>query len=150
MAAVLVVGLSAAIAAAQDRDDGLKPAAAGSGWWTGWFGGKDKPEAKKEAADRPLAEPSLVERAEAVRQRELKNYLRRIDVCDKLAQIAEDNNDQQMLSQVEEMKERVWAVYQQRTAHLTPAASFEAADPAPRREGGARKSATGGSREDKP
>jgi hypothetical protein len=148
MAAVLILGLAVSIAAAQDRDDGPKPAA--SGWWAGWFGSKDKPEAKKEAADRPLPGPSVVERAEVVRQRELKSYLRRIDVCDKLAQIAEDTNDQSLLSQVEEMKERVWAVYQQRTAHLTPSAASETEDAAPRREGASRKPATSRSREDKP
>jgi hypothetical protein len=148
MAAALVLGLAVSVGAAQDRDDGPKPAS--SGKMAGWFGGKDKAEAKKDPADRPLPGPSVVERAEAVRQRELKNYLRRIDVCDKLAQIAEDTNDQQLLSQVEEMKERVWAVYQQRTANLTPGASSESEDASSRREGAPRKPATGRSREDKP
>jgi hypothetical protein len=146
LAAALILGLAVSFAAAQDRDNGTKPAA--SGWWTGWLGGKDKQEAKE--VDRPLSGPLTVERAEVVRQRELKNYLRRIDVCDKLAQIAEDTNDQQLLSQVEEMKERVWAVYQQRTAHLTPATASEAEDAAPRRAGAAHKSASGRAREDKP
>ena len=155
MAAALVLGLAVSVAAAEDRDDWPKPASSGSGLWGGVFGGKDKPEAKKEAADKPAPGPSLVERAEAVRQRELKNYLRRIDVCDKLAQVAEDTNDQQLLSRVEEMKERVWAVYQQRTANLAPSGlPSETDDAAKRREAAARKPASGrrapASQEEKP
>jgi hypothetical protein len=143
MAAALVLGLAVSAAAAEDRDDWPKPASSGSGSWGGWFGSKDKPEAKKQATDRPAPGPSPVERAEAVRQRELKDYLRRIDVCDKLAQVAEDTNDQQLLSRVEEMKERVWAVYQQRTANLAPAGMPSETDGAKRREAAARKPASG-------
>jgi hypothetical protein len=128
MAMALVLGLAVSLAAAQGRDDGPRPMASGSGRWSEWLSGKDKPEAKKEAVEKPSAGPSVLERAEAVRQRELKNYLRRIDVCDKLAQIAEDTNDPQLLNEIEEIKERVWAVYQQRTANLIPGASSELAD----------------------
>jgi hypothetical protein len=148
LAAALVLGLAVSVAVAQDRDNGSKPAAAG--WWSGWFGGQDKPEARKAGADRPSPGPSVVERAEAVRQRELKNYLRRIDVCDRLAQIAEDANDQQMVSQVEELKERVWAVYQQRSGRLAPGATPETEDAPAQREATSRKPAAGRAREDKP
>lgn len=155
MATALVLGLAVSVAAAEERDDGPKPASSGSGGWGGWFGGKDKPEAKKEAVDKPAPGPSAAERAEAVRQLELKNYLRRIDVCDRLAQVAEDTNDQKLLSQVEEMKERVWAVYQQRTANLAPGGlASETGGAARPREAATRKYAPGrrapASQEDKP
>jgi hypothetical protein len=155
MATALVLGLAVSVAAAEEKDDWPKPASSGSGGWGGWFGGKDKPEAKKEAADRPAPGPSPAERAEVVRQLELKNYLRRIDVCDKLAQVAEDTNDQRLLSQVEEMKERVWAVYQQRTANLVSAGlPSETGGPAKPREAAAHKYAPGrrapASQEEKP
>ena len=65
-------------------------------------------------------------------------------VCDKLAQVADNTNDEKLMHEVEELKERVWAIYQQRTANLSNGPATvepdEARGPAGRKSAKARRS----------
>jgi hypothetical protein len=115
LAALLGAGLAVAVRAAE----GDEPAAAPS-LWDGLFGGgKKQPAVKKQEpeAERP-PEPSPAERAEAVRRHEYKEYFRRIQVCDRLMEIATLRNDLEMQRRVEELTEKVGQLYEQRTAGL--------------------------------
>jgi hypothetical protein len=57
---------------------------------------------------------------------ERAKYLRRLKICDKLRTIAQDNNDAELERMANQLDERAYAVFLQRTA-ATPAsgASFE-------------------------
>jgi hypothetical protein len=56
------------------------------------------------------------------REKERNAYLRRLEVCNKLAEIAAQTNDTSLMHQVEQMEGRIFEVYQQRTG-LNPAAA---------------------------
>jgi len=131
-AAVLLAGLAASAALAQDTDGDLHsaptPGSTPKSWWAGWFGPAaktDKPESKKPEAAAPPAPvaPSPVELAAAARQRERAAFNRRMEVCDRLTEIAVQNNDTAMQSQIDQLRDRAWEVYQKRTADLPAAGS---------------------------
>jgi hypothetical protein len=119
----LLICLGAAAAAAADKD-----AAADSSpsWFSRWFGGGAKPAEKKPApppakvtAKATPAKPStVVDAAAAERAREQDTLLRRLDVCDRLMQIAVDMKDEDLQRQVEQLEERARMTYAQRTAYL--------------------------------
>jgi hypothetical protein len=48
----------------------------------------------------------------------LDAYLRRMQVCDRLKEIADETGDAALEQQAELMAQRAWFVYQQRTAQL--------------------------------
>jgi hypothetical protein len=123
------MGLAVSVGAAQEADGDLrslppyKPS-----WWDGLLG-RDKVEEKKPAAPPPRhaappgpseapARPPAIDAAAVARSRELAAYNRRLAVCDRLSQIAEDANDEATQRQVDQLKDRVWEVYKQRTANL--------------------------------
>ena len=139
-AAVLLAALAAS-ALAQDTDGDLHsapPVPAAKAWWTGWFGPAaktDKPESKKpEAAVPPApAGPSPVELAAAARQHERAAFNRRMEVCDRLTEIAVQNNDTAMQSQIDQLRDRAWEAYQKRTADLPSSGSTSQDDTPPDR-----------------
>jgi hypothetical protein len=53
------------------------------------------------------------------RAREEAKYMRRSEVCVKLKAIADENNDSALRQKAEQMDERAWNVYLERTKHLT-------------------------------
>jgi hypothetical protein len=119
--AALVLGLTAGGAAAADKDDqAAKTKAARGNWLSGWFS-KDKPAVKKK--DLPKEDvkesdptvPTAVETAAAARQREMQTLLRRLNVCDRLREIALETNDPELGRRAEELDARAWQVYTQRT-----------------------------------
>lgn len=63
------------------------------------------------------ASTSNKERAAAL-QKELDAYLRRMQVCDRLKEVADETGDTALEQQAELMAQRAWFVYQQRTAQL--------------------------------
>ena len=125
IAAALWLGLAASGVRAEDREAGdlhsLPPVKESSWPWSNWFGQKAaKPEAKPalrptlpDAAARPIANDAL-----SVLEREQKAYQRRLDVCDRLEQFAVDTDNLELQRQVEELKEKAFAVYQQRALRL--------------------------------
>jgi hypothetical protein len=121
--AVLLWGAGAALA---DPGDGASP---GGNWFTRWFrpapkpAPKDKepvPNVKQEDVDKLLASqpPAAVEGAASQRHREEVKYFRRWDVCNKLREIADQNDDADLRRKAEQMEERAWAVYMERTRFL--------------------------------
>jgi hypothetical protein len=119
--AVLLTGLAASSALAQVTDGDLHSAAPKpKAFWDGWFTPAAKPVEKK--ADKlaaPPAGPSAGEVAAATRKRELAAYSRRMEVCDRLMEVAVQNNDDAMQTRIEQLKDRAWELYQQRTGGLS-------------------------------
>ncbi len=140
-AAVLLAGLAASAALAQDTDGDLHSAApTPKAWWTGWFGPADKtdkPEGKKtEAAVPPApAAPSPMDMAAAARRRERAAYNRRMEVCDRLTEIAVRTNNTDMQAQIDQLRDRAWDVYRKRTADLPAAGAPEKPPSAVRADG---------------
>ena len=130
--AVLLAGL-AATAAHGDDGDLHSAAPQPKMWWDGWFTAAapkpDKKDDKKPDTVIPVTTPapSSVERAAASRQRERADMNRRMEVCDRLTEVAVEHNDTAMQTQVDQLRDRVWQLYQQRTAGL-PASGSPAAD----------------------
>jgi hypothetical protein len=121
-AAVLLAGLATSAASAQYGDGDLHSAPpTQKTWWDGWFTAAPKPPAHKPetgAAPAPAA-PAIVETAAAAHKRERAALDRRQEVCDRLMEIAVRNNDEAMQTQIEQLRDRAWEVYQQRTAALS-------------------------------
>ena len=127
-AAVLLAGLAASAAWAQDVDGDLHSASPKpKAWWEGWFSPAAKPPEKKHGdAEPPPTGPSPVELAAAGRQRERADLDRRWEVCDRLMEIAVRTNDEAMQTQIEQLRDRAWDVYQQRIAALSAPAPMAA------------------------
>lgn len=66
----------------------------------------------------PLSPSNTNKERAAALQRELDAYLRRMQVCDRLKEIADETGDSALEQQAELMAQRAWFVYQQRTAQL--------------------------------
>jgi hypothetical protein len=138
----LVAGVLAAAAwAGEEKPAGRdsQQAAEDSGpkwtWGGNLFGRKGKPVPPK-PAPKPAPEtaktppkpskPAGGDAAVAERRREEAAFLRRLEVCDRLKEIAVRTNDTDLLRQAEQLSERAWATYSQHTAHLPgSAAVFE-------------------------
>ncbi len=118
LAAALLLGLSASVATAQEMTtpEGVAAAAAAKGsWWS--FGGKKKADDKK-VAPAPPPGPSPTERAALDQIREMKAFLRRQEVCNRLQEIALENNDPELERQAQLLDELNWQVYKRHTAGL--------------------------------
>jgi hypothetical protein len=128
-AAVLAVALAAS-AAAQDAGDLRSMPPKTPAWWDGWFKAPAaKPAAdKKPDGDRPPAGPTPADAAAATRKRELAAYLRRQAVCDRLLQVAVQNNDDDLYRQAQALDARAWEVYQRRTAGVPGVTDADEAD----------------------
>jgi hypothetical protein len=92
-----------------------KDAPAGGGGILSWsiWGTKDK-QAKPAVADKPAALPTVDEAAQ-VRQRELNAFYRRMYACYRLQEIADLTGNEDLRRQAEQLLQRNWTVYQQRT-----------------------------------
>ena len=125
MAAVLLTGLAASAALAQESDGDLHSSAPKpKAFWEGWFTPAAKPVEKKfDKLAAPPAGPTAAEVAAATRKRELAAYSRRMEVCDRLTEIAIGKNDDAMQARIEQLKDRAWELYQQRTGALSASGS---------------------------
>lgn len=107
---------------AEEPEVGKKPSV-----WSKWFG-KDK-NVKTEEGD-TQDKSKAVENDEAIllyqqaskRAQEQAEYFRRLEVCDKLMEIAIQRNDVTMQRQVEELQSRIQEVYNRKTQFLTSTA----------------------------
>ncbi len=124
--AVLLTGLAASSGLAQEIDGDLHSAAPKpKSFWDSWFTPAAKPAEKKvDKLPAPPAGPTPAEAAAALRKRELAVYSRRMEVCDRLMEVAVQNNDDAMQARIEQLKDRAWEVYQQRTGALTASGSL--------------------------
>ncbi len=137
MVATLTMGLTAAAAVAADPDAGdgdAKPAASASsstpspfGKWFSPRKAQDREPSSK--ADQPSTKPanvgaglsrraSQVDQAAADQAREQAVLFRRLAVCNKLMEIAVQTNDDDLMRRAEELDERAWTAYGQRTGYL--------------------------------
>ncbi len=147
--ATLVAGVAAGAAGGAERSRSPRPPTdeAASSWdWLNplrWFEtkksepaaearrenkGKKEPPGKVEPA--PLSSP--VDEARIRRQREETALWRRLEVCDRLREMAMQTDDEDLLRQADDLAERAFSVYRQRTAGLSSGATAEAladADP---------------------
>ncbi len=123
--AILVTGLAASAALAQDTDGDLHSAAPKpKAFWEGWFAPAPKPiEKKSDPIPAAPAGPTAAELAAATRKRELAAYTRRMEVCDRLMEVAVEKNDEAMQARIEQLKDRAWELYQQRTGAASVAVS---------------------------
>jgi hypothetical protein len=135
-AAVLAAALTAAAAAAQttnpDGDLRSMPPRTPM-WWDGWFppAAPKPPAAKPAAADKaPTAGAPAAESSAAVRRRETAAFLRRQAVCDRLCEIAAQNGDDALAQRANDLEDRAWAIFQERTAGLQGGAALVDGDDA--------------------
>jgi hypothetical protein len=94
---------------------GQQPAGSDSSWFSRMFNhGTPTPDPKdvKEIKVVPAVSPA------AVRAQALANYLRRLEVCDRLRDIAVQKNDQELLDRVDQLETRSKDAYVQRTNRL--------------------------------
>ncbi len=121
----LILSLAAPVLA--DDKDGKSDS--GWSWWPTWLGGKKK-TAKKPA--RPVVEkpvgPSQGDLTASLLDKEMNAFLRRQRVADRLAAMALEAGDDVQLRRINQLQDRIFAVYQQRTAHLS--SSQAGTDPA--------------------
>lgn len=131
----LILGLAMARTRAGDDDDdgdAKPPARPGGIRWSPYFAKMfDSPERKpapkpvtpkpkKETAKKPAEppKPRVVDEAVAERAQEEANLMRRLQVCDKLMEIAIRTNDTELLHRVEALEERAQTAYAQRTSYM--------------------------------
>jgi hypothetical protein len=148
-AATLALGLAVHPAAAADEDADKAPPPS---FWGRLFGKRDKPADKpeKDSAKPHPKKSSDEEAGKGEQPRELsdqeklvlarEDYVRREEVLDKLMQLAQEKNDQEMLKKIDSLTHRAWSVYLRKSGQKPPAATArneqrsESADPRPHRE----------------
>jgi hypothetical protein len=149
LGAALLVGLSVPAVPAADEVAGgtsARPPVRRNTTWS-WSSLQAKPAAKKPPArpDKPAdpkpadpkpadarpavpSAPPSVEDVAAYRAREEAVLLRRLAVCNKLMEVAVQTRDEELLRQVEQIDQRAWAAYTQRTANLSAGSAAAAVD----------------------
>jgi hypothetical protein len=137
ISAVLLLGLGGSLALGADREERSrypKPATESESKWSwmnpaNWFGSKEKEkpaaskgkkETKKDAVS-PAEAPSPADESRARRNREEADLFRRLAVCDQLREVALRGDDQELLRRAEELSERAFALYAERTNARRPA-----------------------------
>jgi hypothetical protein len=120
MAAALCAGLVLATARADDGDGGdlrAMPPTRPS-WFSGTPAAKDEPVSTKKVvpSDAPPP-PRVVNNTATVQAREEAAYLRRLDVCYDLLDVAERKGDEALREQVYQLMDKAWAVYLRRTGN---------------------------------
>jgi hypothetical protein len=136
LAAVLVLGLLGSVAAAQAPAGKYNPAPAPIRW-PSWLVGRSAATNKDPAVQKVLTGEEAravatltVEQAAEEQQRQLNAFLRRTQVCDRLKQIALQNNDTELERQADLLQQRAFEIYQQQVATLPrPAARNSQAVP---------------------
>lgn len=105
--------------------DGDAKSAAKQKTSTSWFTGRASSKKKEETCEgvaakdcktgrtaNPVAD---VQQTAGIHAHEEATWLRRRAVCDKLREIAERNKDEALKRQVEQLEDRIWAIYLQHT-----------------------------------
>lgn len=87
-------------------------------WWPFAKSAPKKPPQPQAPAGKIEKETPAAELPTVVRARETAECLRRVAVCDRLRAIALQANDNELLRKADQLENRAWEVYRQRTAHL--------------------------------
>ena len=100
-----------------------------------WSGADSKPKEVQPKAKAPdkksgtsATPPSVQDDSAGRRSRDQAAYLRRLDVCDRLMQVAVQTNDKELQQLAEHLSERVTATYLQKNARLPIASKTLASD----------------------
>jgi hypothetical protein len=124
IAALLVLGLAGNAARADDKPTDNKPSGGSKyigdrgGHLTTLLFGSPAPAISKTAkadSDKYQAAPRLTQAIAHDPQRNINAVLRRVQVCDRLRQIAEQSGNAELQHQADELEARAWAIYQQQT-----------------------------------
>lgn len=135
VAAALTVGLGSAAARDDKTDGGSKYVGDRAGHLTNLLFGSPPPKLnneKKPGMDNYQASPNLSEAPAHQQQRHMNAVLRRVQVCDRLRQIAEQTGNAELQQQADELEARAWAIYQRQTESLATSAAPIDSDAHPR------------------
>ncbi len=113
--AVLGLGVAVSLACAQSPAKfKAEPTESTSSWWQNWFGSKKEQPKPTEAI--PVA--PTVEDKHAKLERLMKAYLRRQEVCDRLRDIALQNNDDKLYEEANRLEELAWRLHQTKSSQI--------------------------------
>jgi hypothetical protein len=120
-----LVATAPALAAETGRDDAgpAVPESNHPSWFSRWFSFGSKKSDNKPAehpADEAKEHPAVneVDQIAAQRQREELALMRRLDVCDKLQEIASQTGDESLLAEAQKLAEDAGRVYDQHMARF--------------------------------
>ena len=121
LAAGLAVGLAAQGGRADDNQEEQKPPS--RSLWQRMFGKEPAPEEKPTdpGEDSKKTAEDAKAREKRLRQEALGAYedcMRRLAVCDRLREIANQTGNARLDHQAEELDRRAWELYRKKTAHL--------------------------------
>jgi hypothetical protein len=108
----LAVGLGLSTLAKADDDD-VKPAKTGN-WFSRMFTRDSAPKKKDAAAKDDVARP-MSPSPVVIRKKAEGELLRRQEVCEKLRQIALETSDKELARKADDLEQRAWDIYVQRT-----------------------------------
>ena len=122
-AAALMLGLASAAKAQNGDGDYHSLPAQSPSWFSGWFSwGKTSSVVKNSPVLAPTpgspseaATPTPLEASRADSDPEWKALWRRLDVCHRLMEISDKNSDDALRRRAEELEQRAWDLYHQRT-----------------------------------
>ena len=115
---LLMLGMASTIRAEEKAVGNFAPR---RGWWHLLWGSstpKPAPKPEKEAAKSEKPKVSALEQAMIIRNREEAALHRRWRVCDRMRQIALELQDKQLEQQADQLNERAWQIYVQRTSQF--------------------------------
>jgi hypothetical protein len=107
---IIALSVGFGLAGLARGDDDAKPAKTGN-WFTRLFTRDSAPKKKENGAKKDDAAPS----AALLRQKAYWEWQRRLEVCDKLKQIAFETGDKDLDRKADALDQRAWDVYVQRT-----------------------------------
>jgi hypothetical protein len=114
--AVLVLGVAFSVAEAQSRTGKPAPAESSS-WWSNLFGNKPKEDPKKQATPIKPVSASPADRA-LEQDRLMKAYMRRLEVCDRIREVAHETNNDGLFEEANHLEDLAWKLYQGRSNKL--------------------------------
>jgi len=117
IALALLLGLAGHVLAA-DPDTSTS---GGWSWMPSWLGGTKKPAPRKEPELQVLEKPkpTAADLAAGLREKEWNAMWRRQQAADKLELLATEAGDEEQVRRIQQLKERIFAIYQKRTARLS-------------------------------
>lgn len=108
------LGLVVLVAAAGAQTPGtMAEPANGPRWWNRLFGSPPPPPAPKQAAG-----PGTMADRAAEQDKLMKAYLRRLDVCDRIRDVAHEANNPRLFEEASRLEEMAWKLYQSRSSRL--------------------------------
>jgi hypothetical protein len=124
LTAAVALGVWTGDAPAQPPPMSGKPGEA-PGLFGKMFGVPAKPAPKREATPRGEA----ARQSDAQLQEELAAYYRRLAVCDRMREIAQESSDEALRAKAEGLEAQAFTLYQQRIAHLPASRVDKPRDP---------------------